>query len=157
MQKQDVERVITGIVRKDQRYALGAYHFVRNALDFTIKAGRGPAATKEERHVNGRELLEGLRQYTLREFGPMSKFILNEWGVASCHDFGEIVFNLVQHGVLGKSDSDKQEDFTETYTFDDAFIKPYLPAPTPAPVRVRKSKNPTRRRVVNAKPIPGKS
>ena len=77
----------------------------------------------------------------------MSKFVLNEWGIGSCHDFGQIVFNLVQYGVLGKSDNDRVEDFSETYTFDDAFIKPFLPSPSLAPVRPRKKKSPAARRV----------
>jgi uncharacterized repeat protein (TIGR04138 family) len=145
MQKNNFEQVIQEIVRRDRRFDLTAYHFVRDALDFTIKAQKKASAAN--RHVTGPELLEGIRQFTLREFGPMSKFVLNEWGVGSCHDFGQIVFNLVQHGVLGKSDSDKVEDFSETYTFDEAFIKPFLPEPVPAPARVRKKKNPTARRI----------
>jgi uncharacterized repeat protein (TIGR04138 family) len=157
MQKNNFDQAIQDVAGKDHRYALNAYHFVRDALDFTIKSQKRNHAAN--RHVTGPELLEGIRQFTLREFGPMSKFVLNEWGIASCHDFGQIVFNLVQHGVLGKSDNDKVEDFSETYTFDEAFIQPFLPAPSLAPVRSRKKKSPTARRVKadKKKSIPSKS
>ena len=138
MQKPDFNEVIQKIVRDDKRFNLNAYYFVRDALDFTIKAQKKSGANK---HVTGTELLEGIRQFTLREFGPMSKFVLNEWGIANCHDFVQIVFNLVQYNVLGKNDNDRMEDFSETYNFDDAFIKPYLPAPSLAPVRARKKKS----------------
>jgi uncharacterized repeat protein (TIGR04138 family) len=157
MQKNNFEQVIQNIVVGDSRYSINAYHFVRSALDFTIKAQKKSSAAS--RHVTGPELLEGIRQFTLREFGPMSKFVLNEWGVASCHDFGQIVFNLVQYGVLGKSDNDRVEDFSETYTFDEAFIKPFLPAPSLASVRGRKKPGPAARRVKagKGKSIPSKS
>ncbi|MDR1190278.1 MAG: hypothetical protein LBK60_01265 [Verrucomicrobiales bacterium] len=144
MQKPDFDQVIEDIVRRDQRFDWHAYHFVHDALDFTIKLQKKNSAANK--HVSGGELLEGIRQFTLREFGPMSKFVLNEWGVASCHDFGQIVFNLVQSGILGKSDSDRMEDFHETYTFDEAFIAPFLPAPATPPVRVRKKTHPVPRR-----------
>jgi uncharacterized repeat protein (TIGR04138 family) len=154
MQKNNFDQVIQDVVHKDQRYSLNAYHFVRDALDFTIKLQKKNSAAN--RHVTGSELLDGIRQFTLHEFGPMSKFVLNEWGVATCHDFGQIVFNLVQYGVLGKSDSDKVEDFSETYTFDEAFIQPFLPALSLAPVRSRKKKCSAARRVKNES-VPSKS
>ncbi|MDR0532570.1 MAG: hypothetical protein LBH01_01300 [Verrucomicrobiales bacterium] len=149
MQKNNFDQVTQEIVAKDNRYGLNAYHFVRDALDFTIKAQK--KSNSANRHVTGPELLEGIRQFTLREFGPMSKFVLNEWGIATCHDFGQIVFNLVTHGVLGKSDNDRVEDFSETYTFDEAFIKPFLPAPLLTPVRARKKKSPAASRVKTKK------
>jgi uncharacterized repeat protein (TIGR04138 family) len=144
MQKQNFDQVILDIVRDDKRFDLNAYHFVRDALDYTIKLQKKSHATNK--HVTGIELLEGIRQFTLREFGPMSKFVLNEWGVANCRDFGQIVFNLVQSGVLGKSDNDRMEDFTETYTFEEAFITPFLPVSAASPVRSRKKKSPVSRR-----------
>jgi uncharacterized repeat protein (TIGR04138 family) len=53
--------------------------------------------------------------------------ILEEWGIRSCHDFGEIVFNMVEVGLLAKTDKDTREDFKDGYDFEDAFRKPFLP------------------------------
>ncbi len=138
MQRSNFDQVVQEIVQKDTRYDIHAYRFVREGLDYTLKSLKRSASTSNQRHVSGPELLDGIRHYTLREFGPMSKLVLNEWGVSTCQDFGQIVFNLVQHGVLGKSESDKLEDFSETFTFDEAFVKPFLPLR--APIKDRKKK-----------------
>lgn len=126
MQKNNFEAVVASIARDDKRYHISAYRFVRESLDYTLKTLKRTSPASQ-RHVSGPELLEGIKQYTLKEFGPMSKLVLNEWGINCCEDFGQIVFNLVQHGVLGKSDSDRLEDFSEIFTFDEAFVKPFLP------------------------------
>ena len=61
----------------------------------------------------------------------MAKTVLDFWGVRKCDDFGKIVFNLVERGVLGKTEQDKLEDFKGGYDFDEAFVKPYRPTPRP--------------------------
>lgn len=116
----------------DRRYDAGAYLFVREGLDYTLKLlkkqGHSPA-----RHVRGQELLDGLRQFALDEFGPLAKTVLNHWGVHHGEDFGEIVFNLVEIGVLGKTDEDSRADFKGGFDFDTAFVQPFLPDRKPAP------------------------
>ena len=44
-----------------------------------------------------------------------------------CEDFGEIVFNMVESSLLGKTENDSREDFKGGYDFFEAFRKPYLP------------------------------
>jgi len=73
-------------------------------------------------------LLDGLRQYALQEFGPMAKTVLEEWGVHECRDFGHIVFNMVEIGLLAKTEKDSRDDFQNGYDFTDAFCKPFWPA-----------------------------
>jgi len=121
---------IDDILRDDSRYAPDAYVFVRQALDLTVKMLNKPAKGPH-RHVSGRELLEGFRRHALHEFGPMARTVLRSWGVTSTADVGEIVFHLVESGVLGKTDNDSKHDFTDGYDFDDAFVSPYLPAQEP--------------------------
>ena len=122
---------------KDPRFPRGAYEFCFEVLDFTLKA----VAERDDperrrpvtRHVSARELLEGLRDYALQEFGPMARLTLKRMGVASCGDFGDIVFNLVNTGLLAKQPRDKREDFNNGYDFEEAFGKPFRPAPTRKP------------------------
>ena len=57
----------------------------------------------------------------------MAQTILEEWGVRSCEDFGELVFNMVEHSILAKTEQDRREDFKSGYDFYDAFRKPFLP------------------------------
>ena len=41
--------------------------------------------------------------------------------------FGEIVFNMVGEGLLGKTENDSREDFKNVYDFDVVFRQPFLP------------------------------
>ena len=127
MRKLSFNEALAQILREDKRYDEQAYHFLREALDFTIKLLAKPAGGPG-RHVSGAELLDGARQYALQEFGPMAKTVLGRWGIKRCEDFGEIVFNLVGKGVLGKTEQDRKEDFAGGYDFDAAFCLPFRPA-----------------------------
>jgi uncharacterized repeat protein (TIGR04138 family) len=82
--------------------------------------------------VGGKEVLDGLRRYALATYGPLTIPVLAEWGVGSCEDFGDIVFNMIAHNLEGKSDSGRREDFKGGYSFDEAFRKPFLPTQHPA-------------------------
>ena len=83
------------------------------------------------RHVTGQELLTGLRHFALDQFGPMAKTVLDYWGIRRCEDFGELVFNMVDKGILGKTAEDSRADFRNGFDFDEAFVHPYRPE-TPA-------------------------
>src|SRR5580692_13029947 len=126
MQEVNFDLKVDRILAKDSRYTREAYGFVREALDFTQKQ-----ISRENRdvirHVKGQELLEGIRQYALQQFGPMAVTVLEEWGIKSCPDFGEIVFNMVEIELLAKTEKDNREDFQSGYDFTDAFRKPYWP------------------------------
>lgn len=107
--------VLKEILNKDKRYAAEAYGFAFEALDFTIKK------IGKRRHVTGQELLEGIRQYALKQFDMLAKMVFNSWGIYHTEDFGEIVFTLVDAGLMGKTDKDIKEDFKNGYKFDEAF------------------------------------
>ena len=79
----------------------------------------------EPRHVNGGELLDGIRDLALNRFGPMAKTVFQQWGVERTEDFGEIVFQLVEQGLLGKTEADKRSDFARGYDFDDTFVRDF--------------------------------
>lgn len=106
---------ILQIVRRDGRYAPQAYYFIFDALDYTIQRMR------KVRHVTGRELLDGIREYATEHFGFLARTVLAEWGVVSTNDFGEIVFNLVEAGLLSRTEKDTRADFDNVFDFDEAF------------------------------------
>jgi len=126
MRRLSYEEALAQIVREDPRYPEDAYLFLREGLDFTIKLLQKPPEGPG-RHVTGGELLDGLRQYALQEFGPLARRVLATWGIRHTEDFGNLVFNLVGKGVLGKTAEDRLEDFAGGYDFDDAFVRPFLP------------------------------
>ncbi len=124
---------VHAICARDTRYDPEAYFFVRDALDYATKALKKPRQGRG-RHISGGELLDAIRTYTVREFGPMAHTVLRTWGVQRTEDVGEIVFNLVEAGTLGKTDEDTRADFAGVFSFEEAFVQPFLPrgASTPA-------------------------
>ncbi len=105
------------VLDKDKRYDPESYSFVMSALTYTTKTlGR-------RGHVGGKELMEGLREYALEQFGPMARVVFKHWGIKTTDDFGEIVFNMIDAGILGKSDKDSKKDFNNRYDFKEAFDK----------------------------------
>jgi uncharacterized repeat protein (TIGR04138 family) len=127
MQPQNFDDLLEQVVATDPRYHRDAYHFLREALDYTQRA-ISKANKGKLRHVTGQELLAGIRAFALQQFGPMALTLLQEWGIRRCEDFGELVFSLIDHGILSKTDTDSRMDFAGGYDFEEAFRKPFLPA-----------------------------
>lgn len=135
-----MDQAIAKLREQDARYSPAAYHFVRRALDHSLRQLKREGAGHPA-HVTGKELLEGFRALALTEFGPLAKTVLEDWGVTKCTEVGEIVFQLVAMGVLGKNDSDKIDDFEELWSFHEAFDLPFQPqavAPTRKKVATRR-------------------
>lgn len=110
---------ILEIVRRDGRFSPQAYYFIFDALDYTIQR------MSKMRHVTGRELLEGIREFATEHFGFLARTVLEEWGVRRTSDFGDIVFNLVEAGLLSRTEKDTREDFDDVYEFSEAFEKEF--------------------------------
>ncbi len=126
MQKIGFAEALDTIVAHDARYTRDAYIFLRDALDFTTKQQKKVKGTNV-RHVAGPELLNGVRQYALKEFGPLVVTVFSSWGINSCEDIGHMVFNLIDSGIFGKTEEDSIDDFKDVYSFEDAFVKPFAP------------------------------
>ena len=126
MQKIGFAEALDSILASDARYQGDAYVFLRDALDFTTKQQKKIKGATV-RHVSGPELLEGVRQYALKEFGPLVMTVFDNWGIHSCEDIGNMVFNLIGAGIFGKTEEDSIEDFKNVYDFEEAFVKPFAP------------------------------
>jgi len=116
---QEFNNVVDTICAKDERYKSEAYEFIMEALAYTQKKFR------RSKHVTGQELLEGIRQLLENKFGPMVLTVLKHWGVKTTEDFGHIVFNLVQHKILSKTEEDTLKSFREAYDFHEVFSVDY--------------------------------
>ena len=117
--KQSMNKVfaLLKLIDRDKRYDPEAYSFIMASLDFTMKR------LKRKGHITGQELADGIKDYALDQFGPMARVVLEKWGIKSTNDFGEIVFNLIGSGLLGKTEEDRKEDFNNRYDFKEAFDK----------------------------------
>jgi uncharacterized repeat protein (TIGR04138 family) len=126
MQKIGFAEALDSIVASDPRYQRDAYVFLRDALDFTTKQQKKVKGATV-RHVTGPELLGGVRQYALKEFGPLVMTVFDNWGIHSCEDVGNMVFNLIGAGIFGKTEEDSIEDFKDVYDFGEVFVTPFAP------------------------------
>jgi uncharacterized repeat protein (TIGR04138 family) len=104
----------------DRRYSPEAYLLVIDAVESVLRE------ISEVRHISGRELCDGIRTLAVAKFGPMAKEVLNFWGVRSTEDFGNIVFNLVDAGLLLKTEEDRIDDFFGVYDFAEVFELDYF-------------------------------
>jgi uncharacterized repeat protein (TIGR04138 family) len=113
------DTIVEKLRERCPRFHESAHLFVLNALHHVIE--RLP----EPRHISGRELTQGVRDLAILRFGPMARTVLEHWGVRATSDVGEIVFALVECGILIKQDDDTPADFADVFDFDDAFEQDY--------------------------------
>src|SRR5919198_3781916 len=113
---------IVDIVRRDRRYAYEAYEFVFEALSHTQRmVGRVPLGGEtptEEHHVSGKEILEGAVDLAREEYGFLARTVFQQWGIRRTGDLGELVFNLIESGLLSKTDTDSRADFHDVFDLD---------------------------------------
>jgi uncharacterized repeat protein (TIGR04138 family) len=78
-----------------------------------------------ENHVSGPQLLEGVRDLALREYGLMARTVFRAWGINATADVGEIVFNLVAANLMSKTAEDTRDDFRDVYDLDRVLVQDY--------------------------------
>lgn len=118
------DQAVAQILQRKPTFDALAYYFLKDALDFTLHR-KAAANGGKPGHVSGQELLAGFRDHALEQFGPMAHTLLTEWGVSRCEDVGEMVFDLISAEVFGKQDSDKPEDFSAIFDFEEALTRPF--------------------------------
>lgn len=125
---------IEELARSDGRYTPEAFRLVSEALSYTtemVKKGKlaeNDSFTGERKvegtdrvHVSGQELLEGFRQYIRKQYGNMALLLLERSGLRRSEDVGEVVFIMVNAGLMGKRENDSLADFKNGYDFREAF------------------------------------
>jgi len=102
-----------------------AFAFVRDGLQHTVEQIHGPGdvidEVDESRHVSGKELCLGLRDYAVTRWGMLAPTVLERWNVRTTEDFGRLVFAMIDVGVLRKTEQDTLEDFQGVFDFAEAF------------------------------------
>ncbi len=118
------------VVAKTTRYPLDAFLFVQRGLDFTVTRLHGELDDdayfdaddiESSRHVSGQDLCQGLRDFAIKEYGLLARTVLRRWSINTCRDFGEIVFAMVDGGLMRKTDDDSIHDFNNVFDFASAF------------------------------------
>ncbi len=105
------------ILKKDARFDPRAYDFVLQVISEASESAKG--------HVTGAELLDWFRDLALDAYGPLAYTVLTDWGLRTCEDVGDVVFNLYDAKRIGKTDSDSPADFIGGFDFREEFLGPY--------------------------------
>ena len=100
---------------------IGQYH--RNELPSSVVENIEAAGGCENlnRHVSGRELCWGLRDFAIQRWGLMARVVLESWKVKTTKDFGRIVFGFIDFNIMQKQPGDRLDDFENVYSFREAF------------------------------------
>ena len=104
---------------RESRFDEKAFLFVLAAIEFCQQ--RLP----ERRHLTGRELAVGCRDLALDRYGVLARSVLEPWGLVSSASIGEVVFALVDVGLLSAQPTDSKADFVDVFDFADAFDRNY--------------------------------
>lgn len=104
---------------REPRFDERAYLFVLAALEYCQQR------LDERRHITGRELALACRDLALDRFGVMARLVLDHWGVRSSADIGDVVFTLVDLGLLMSQPTDSRDEFVDVFDFDQAFEREY--------------------------------
>jgi uncharacterized repeat protein (TIGR04138 family) len=113
------EGIMERIRTREPRFHEHAYLFVLASLEFC------QARLPERRHISGAELAMGCRDLALDRFGVLAGMVLEHWGVRTSADIGDIVFTMVDLGLLLTQPGDSRDEFAGVFDFQDAFDADY--------------------------------
>jgi len=108
------------IRRRDGRFRPDAYAFVIDVLEYTIRG------LDERRHISAGEMLGGMRRHAHDRYGVMAWTVLENWGVRTTGDIGDIVFQLVDVGVLSRQEGDSRDHFNDVFDLHLALERDYF-------------------------------
>jgi uncharacterized repeat protein (TIGR04138 family) len=106
-------------------YPADAYLFVQQGLNYTVEKVHKDTDPEASHHVGGKELCDGLRELALKNWGLLARIVLQRWNITTTMDFGRIVFAMVEHDLLQKTEEDTIDDFRQVYDFRAAFENNY--------------------------------
>ena len=107
------------LLKNDNRYNSEAYLFVNEALDYAHD--NVVMEDRKNNKVTAIEFLESAKQYAIKEFGFLAKTVLEEWGVKTTGDLGNIVYNLIKYKLWGREAGNTREEFDDVYNFNEVF------------------------------------
>ena len=110
------------VVGEDGRYPLDAFAFLHEGLARAVRQIYGEEAGEPgQRHVTGPQLCLALREEALEHWGMLARAVLDRWNIHATSDFGNMVYLLVNNGLMHKTEQDSLEDFDGVFDFDEAF------------------------------------
>ena len=118
-----MKKTIEEIAGQDGRYNAEGLKFVYEGLGASIQQNKEVQDEDQPHHITGAEFSRGLAQLAIERWGRLGRMVLNQWGIRTTRDMGEIVYLMIQHQWMTAQDSDTIEDFDNVYDFEDVFEK----------------------------------
>ncbi len=116
------EEILERVVREDGRYPLEAFTFLLDGLRRAVRQVHGERTDPQTpSHVTGAQFCHALRDEAIERWGGLARTVLKRWNIHSTMDFGEMVYLLVNNGLMHKTEEDSLEDFRDVYDFEAAF------------------------------------
>jgi len=115
----NVVEQILNVSQKYDKYPAGAYVFIFEVLDWIT-------ISLQKKHMTGGELALAAYAYSIERYGLLARPVWEQLNLKSSEDLGQVVFHLVEEGLMGRQDSDKPEDFNGIFdltVFDKTAIK----------------------------------
>ncbi len=103
------------------RFEEAAYLFVLEALDYTMFLTGKSRLQGEARHLSCAELVDGIRRYAHEEFGSLAPYTFRSWGVTASADFGGLVEQMCESGLLRRRPEDHFDAFAGAFDFEESF------------------------------------
>lgn len=101
------------VVRADGRYPLEAYEFLHEGLVRAVAEVHGEK--EPPTHVTGQQLCHALRELALERWGMLARAVLERWNIRGTIDFGNMVYLLIGHKYMAKTDTDSLDDFDNVF------------------------------------------
>jgi len=114
------KREIDMVISDDGRYKMEAFGFLHEGLARAVRNIYGEKKVPNG-HVSGRQLCEGIRDLAIERWGMVAPVVLRKWGINGSIDFGNMVYLLIKHGFMRKTDEDNVEDFRNIFDLDKDF------------------------------------
>jgi len=113
----EIKSAVNSIARRCGVYPPEAYFFTIDALN------RIAENMTVRRHLSGPELLKEIIWLAHEKFGKMAVNVFDQWGISHTKDFGVIVYNLIDEGLLSKTDDDDLKDFEDVFDLSEALVE----------------------------------
>lgn len=101
----DNEKIMCELAAKSPGYTPEAFQFVAETVTWMAEK------MDTHRHLTAAELVGGVGDMAAEHYGALAKEVLNSFGVRRANDVGDIVYMLIDTGILCASPDDRREDF----------------------------------------------
>jgi len=116
------ERSMEEVIRTDGRYPPEAFGFLHDGLAWAVRDTFGEDVPEAgQRHVTGSQLCLGMRDLAIDRWGRLARTVLERWNIRATVDFGKMVYLLIEHDFMKKTEEDSLDDFRDVYEFSEAF------------------------------------